>query len=37
MDLALGSRVFLTAPRNNARHPGLVSARERRALPGICR
>jgi len=31
MDLALGFRVFFTAPRNDARHPGLVSARERRA------
>jgi hypothetical protein len=32
MDLAPGSRVSLTAPRNNARHPGLVSARERRQV-----
>ena len=30
-DLALSSRVFLTEPPNNGRHPGLVSARERRA------
>ena len=31
MDLALDFRMFLTAPRNDARHPGLASARERRA------
>ena len=30
MDLAPGSRVSFTAPRNNARHPVLVSAREPR-------
>jgi hypothetical protein len=27
MDLAPGSRVFFTARRGNARHPGLVTAR----------
>ena len=37
MNLALDFRMFLTAPRNDARHPGRVSAREQRALPRICR
>jgi hypothetical protein len=35
MDLAPGSRVSLTAPRNNARHLGLVSAREPRVTRNL--
>jgi len=27
--------MFLTAPRNNARHPGLVSARKRHATQNL--
>ena len=35
MDLAPGSRVSLTAPRNNARDPGLVSAHEPRVTRNL--